>query len=297
MLRYEEFSEKFAIAKHMSEDDLLFNYEGILYPTTLCSEATFKLLENFETRIDDLLIASYPKSGTVWTTQVLNDMVYTIHNKPNPGYIPILEFAAAEKFEDINKIPSPRILGTHMKLDSIPESVLKNKPRILVVLRNPKDIAVSCYHFYRNLPILPTIKSWDEFFQNFMNGQMFWGSYFEYAASWNKRADDENVLIITYEEMKKDLATIIRKISSFCGLGLTDEQVHFVANKGHFKSMKEKSTETHGEFGQCLFRKGEIGDWRNHFSASQSQEFDAKFEALLTGTKVGEKFNYNVYCK
>lgn len=29
-----------------------------------------------------------------------------------------------------------------------------------------------------------------------------WGSYFDYVFEWNKHADDENVMTITYEELK-----------------------------------------------------------------------------------------------
>lgn len=48
-----------------------------------------------------------------------------------------------------------------------------------MLLRNPKDTAVSYYHFYNNMPVLPSFASWDEYFTAFMNGKctfpcVFW---------------------------------------------------------------------------------------------------------------------------
>lgn len=46
-----------------SPEDLLFDYKGILYLRTVCSEELLKLLETFEAREDDLLITCSPKCG------------------------------------------------------------------------------------------------------------------------------------------------------------------------------------------------------------------------------------------
>ncbi|KAM4693530.1 sulfotransferase 6B1-like [Discoglossus pictus] len=297
MLSWEHFGERLAASKHLSEDQLLFDYNGVLYPSMLCCKETFQQIKTFEARKDDILLASYPKSGTIWSIQLMNDMIHTTYNKSKHDHIPHLELMSPDHIEDVINMPSPRFLATHLQADNTPKSFFKNKAKILVVFRNPKDTAVSCYHFYKNIPVLPTVESWDDFFQLYLKGEVFFGSYFDFAVGWNKHADDENVLIITYEEMKKDLAAVLRKISTHFGFALTDEQVNVVASTSKFKNMKEKSQETHSEFGQAFFRKGDIGDWRNYFSEAQNQAMDAKFEKLLSGTKVGEKINYNVYCK
>ncbi|XP_078532584.1 sulfotransferase 6B1-like isoform X2 [Lissotriton helveticus] len=254
-------------AEEKRPEDLLFTYKGVLYPSIVCSPETFKALETFQMREGDLLAVSYPKCGTNWTSQLLNDMVYGIVGKEPPQEIPMLEFGTPDKLET------------------------------LVVFRNPKDTAVSYFHFENNNPALPNYESWDEFFECFMSGKVACGSYFDHAIAWNKRIDDENVMIVMFEDMKKDLVAATTQIADFFGLRLTKEQIQFIAEKGSFKAMKEKSDETHGRLGSVVFRKGDIGDWKNHFSEAQSQAMDAKFEECLAGTKLGEKMSYNVYCK
>lgn len=44
-------------------------------------------------------------------------------------------------------------------------------------------------------------------------GVVSWGSYFDHALTWEKKMDDPNVMIITYEDMKqvdpKDLTDVL----------------------------------------------------------------------------------------
>ncbi|XP_073483911.1 sulfotransferase 6B1-like isoform X2 [Aquarana catesbeiana] len=262
-----EITKAFEAAKNIPKDELLFLYNGVLFPTATCNIDTFKALETFETRDDDIMIAAYPKCGSNWSIMLLHSMVLAVHNKQPCALIPIIEFKSPNKFE------------------------------ILVIFRNPKDTAVSMFHFYNNNPMLPTYNSFDDFFPDFMSGKVAWGSYFDHAIDWNKHLDEDTVLLMTFEDMKEDLEGSIKKISEFFSLPLTEEQVKIIADKGTFKSMKENSKNTHGEMGKAIFRKGDVGDWKNYFSEAQSQEMDAKFEACLAGTKLGEVLKYNIYCE
>ncbi|KAM4770935.1 sulfotransferase 6B1-like [Rhinophrynus dorsalis] len=264
------------------------------YTASSLSPENFKALESFESREDDMLLVSYPKCGTNWTFQLLNDIVRAVYNKEPSKMIPILEFGNPNKYEKLKEESSPRVLATHLYYDDIPKSFLDKK--MLVVFRNPKDTAVSLFHFYNSNPTLPNYSSWDVFFQDFISGNVCAGSYFDHAVAWNKRIDDEDVLIITFEKMKEDLNAAVKEISEFFGFSLTEDQVKQIASKGTFESMKQNSKQTHGEIGKSIFRKGEVGDWKNHFSEAQSQEVDAKFEETLAGTKLGEMLKYNDYC-
>ena len=40
-----------------------------------------------------------------------------------------------------------------------------------MIFRNPKDTAVSFFHFHNDVPDIPSYGSWDEFFRQFMKGQ------------------------------------------------------------------------------------------------------------------------------
>ncbi|XP_053878756.1 sulfotransferase 6B1-like isoform X2 [Malaclemys terrapin pileata] len=323
-----------ADSEKAAPEDLLFSYKGILYPGTLCSPETFQVLDSFEARSDDVILAAYPKNGTNWLDQVLNDLETTaakyteeeikerINITNELSLFPPLEFGDPEKFKRMKELPFRRIIITHLSPQVLPKSIFKSKAKILLLVRNLKDTAVSYFHFYNNIPTLPSFGSWDEYFTAFMHGKLCWGSYFDYLVEWNKHMDDENVMAITYEELKEVhycqialeqlfLLTIVsvkmhrhlnqtlglKKIADFFGFSLSEEEIQTVAEKSSFKAMKEKSSKTHGALGKIFFRKGIIGDWKDHFSEAQNKEMDIKFEECLAGTKLGEKMKYGLYCK
>uniref|UniRef100_A0A8C9U3Z9 Sulfotransferase n=1 Tax=Serinus canaria TaxID=9135 RepID=A0A8C9U3Z9_SERCA len=299
--------EAIAAANSMRCDELLFSYKGILYPTTLCSPETFKALESFEARRDDVILAGYPKSGTNWLSQILTDLI-AISQKKTPGSessanaeeqeeFPYLEVGDAEKYERMSKLSSPRFMVTHLRPENLPISIFQNNAKILLLIRNPKDVATSFFHFSNRLATLPSYETWDDFFTNFMTKKMPWGCYFEYLSEWNKYAEKENIMTITYEEVKENPALSVKNIATFFGIPLTEEQLQLVLERSSFQSMKKNSDKTHGSFGNILFRKGGVSDWKNIFSEDQNEKMDKAFEEQIAGTKLGKKLKYDLYCK
>ncbi|NXW60463.1 ST6B1 Sulfotransferase, partial [Eurystomus gularis] len=168
---------------------------------------------------------------------------------------------------------------------------------ILFLIRNPKDLATSFYHFSNGVSTLPSYETWDDFFTDFMMKKMPWGCYFEYLSAWNKYVDDENVMTMTYEELKENPVLGVKNIAAFFGISLTEKELQIIVERSSFQSMKKNSQKTHGAFGDILFRKGGVSDWKNLFNEDQNEKMDKAFEEHVGGTKVGTKLKYEVYCK
>ncbi|XP_053153062.1 sulfotransferase 6B1-like [Hemicordylus capensis] len=290
----------------LAPEEMTFSYDGIIYPTTLCSPETFKALESFEAREDDVFLAGYCKSGTNWVGQILNDLVLTSAKNTEDSdslddeeleEFPYIEVGDAEKYQRMKRLPSRRVIFTHLRPEKLPASIFSKKVKILLLLRNPKDVATSFYHFCNNWNAYPSFKTWDDYFTAFMNGQMLWGSYIDYIFEWNKHADDENIMAITYEELKENKVQVVKQISEFLELHPTDEEIQGVVDRSSFQAMKANADNTHGEFGNVLFRKGGVSDWKYLFSEEHNREMDAAFEERLSETKLGRKLKYGVYCK
>ena len=65
---------------------------------------------------------------------------------------------------------SPRILKTHCIPRWLPREIRTDDPKakVIYIARNPKDAAVSYYHFCHYFPGLPLYENWDAFFEEFI---------------------------------------------------------------------------------------------------------------------------------
>jgi hypothetical protein len=85
-----------------------------------------------------------------------------------------------------------------------------------------------------------------------------------------------------YEDMKHDHAGHVAKLASFLDIQANIELIEEVVLLSSFQSMTSNETTNFDWIPQRAdvpkhFRKGDIGDWRNHFSAEQSQQMDDIF--------------------
>lgn len=70
-----------------------------------------------------------------------------------------------------DKLASPRILNTHVLYDQIPNDFKSKKCKMVYLLRNPKDVAVSFYNHHVKLKDYEYTGSWEHYLQRFMKGK------------------------------------------------------------------------------------------------------------------------------
>lgn len=284
------------LAQSMTNEQKVFRYKGILYPTIMSPLANLEALRTLEARQEDVVLVAYPKCGFNWMVGVLRKIMTTATGKTFSSAPPHLEFLPPDTQKALAQEASPRLMATHLHPDEMHPSFREKKAKILVVWRNPKDTLVSFYHFMNKNPVLPNVE-WDKFYSDFISGEVIYGSYFDHAKAWEKLFSDPNVKMVTYEDLKENLTERIRQIAEFFGFSLTDEQVQTISAQSTFGAMREEAANTHGKFRDVVFRKGEVGDWKNHFSEAQSQQMDEEFNKKLAGTKLGALLKYDTYCK
>ena len=70
---------------------------------------------------------------------------------------------------------------------------------------------------------------------------------FNFLEYWNMR-NLENVCFITYEEMKNDLASVIRKVSTFLTRPVAEEKIPSLVDHLSFDKMKQNKSVNKQEF-------------------------------------------------
>uniref|UniRef100_A0A803LKL6 Sulfotransferase n=1 Tax=Chenopodium quinoa TaxID=63459 RepID=A0A803LKL6_CHEQI len=203
----------------------LIKYEGFWYLHTLSilrNVLTFQ--KHFVARNTDLFIAGFPKTGTTWLKSLLFAIVHRknhpIHHSPLLTHHPQelvynLEsdlynqaFAYPEPHH-LNQLESPRLLSTHVSYTSLPESIKTSGCRILYICRNPLDTLVSFYYFTveyaKKIGKEDFAKSVEDFFQDFYEGKILYGPYFEHVLGFWKMSLErpDKVLFLKYEDLKR----------------------------------------------------------------------------------------------
>ena len=81
---------------------------------------------------------------------------------------PYLEFPYPG-VDDIDRRRGVRLIKTHLPIHLLPEEAWKAK--VIYIYRNPKDVAVSFYHFVRSLTYTSYVGSLEQFTDTFVSGE------------------------------------------------------------------------------------------------------------------------------
>ncbi|GMR50013.1 hypothetical protein PMAYCL1PPCAC_20208, partial [Pristionchus mayeri] len=152
----------------------------------------------------DIVIVSYPKSGSTWTMELLSAIVH----EGDTELIGSIQLERRVPFIDIPfkywPPPSPvkarkNVYLTHLPLRYLPPSIREGKCKMVYVVRNPKDTAVSfLYHHKIAVRLgLQNDLTWAEFFQLFCSGFVVRGDWFEHVRDyWTFTRNNQNVSCI-----------------------------------------------------------------------------------------------------
>ncbi|KAH7987793.1 hypothetical protein HPB52_025375 [Rhipicephalus sanguineus] len=211
----------------------------------------FRSAINYKPRDGDIFVASYPKCGTNWT----HFIVYNILFRAKP-VVHLAEFRRTCPFIDANGSGvAEDPLRTGPIMTHFPSRVLRRAScaKYIYITRNPYDCATSYYHFLKGItPKTTTDVSFERFLSLFLAGKLVYGDYFDHLLPWYERRGDDNVLFLTYEQMKADTRGQVLKIADFLGKNEHDDEVEMHQSPG-------------------FIRKGVVGDWRNHFTSEQAR--------------------------
>ncbi|KAK3601961.1 hypothetical protein CHS0354_030680 [Potamilus streckersoni] len=200
-------------------------------------------------------------------------------------------------------IPSPRVLNTHMKFSQLPRDMIEKRCKIVLILRNPKDVAVSFYHHHSGIVNVYHYEGkWENYLSLFNNGKVDWGSFYDYLHAWEKAIHDNPthpIHVLYYEDMKADSVAEVRRLTKFIGIPLSDELINAIAEKCSFHNMvkdkmgleDEKWRKVWRDEKPGMYRKGEVGDWKNWFTVAQNEEFDRIYAEKMSNSKLKFRFS------
>jgi len=164
---------------------------------------------------DDIFLVSYPRSGNTWTRFLLGNLI----DQNNPVTFSNIESRIPEIYFNrdrvLRQLPRPRMLKSH-------ESFQPHYPRVIYIVRDPRDVAVSFYHHNVKARNIPDDYPMVQFVPRFIAGEFDpkFGSWRDNVLSWTAvRKDDSRFLQLRYEDMKRDTAGVLATVVAFLNRG------------------------------------------------------------------------------
>lgn len=249
-----------------------------------------------------MIVATYAKSGTTWTQQIVGQILLA----PDPD-LPVAEISPwvdlrvppkEVKLPAIEAQAHRRFLKTHLPVDALRFS---DKARYIYIARDGRDVVWSMYNHHANAnalwyellnetpgrvgpPIEPPPADVRQYFREWLerDGHPFWPFWESIRGWWNLRGLP-NVMLIHFAELKRDMPGMMRRIAAFLDADVKAEdwaEIELYCTFDWMKANATKSTPLGGAFwdagAETFINKGTNGRWQEVLPATDSAAYEAR---------------------
>lgn len=193
----------------------------------------------------DVIVATYAKSGTYWMLQIAHQIAtlgegeyeHIHHVVPWPD-APLASIIPLSDPTPQQTAPTGmRTIKTHLESQYVP---YHPDAKYIIVVRDPKEVFVSSYHFSQRSLQLPKMISVAEWLDWFTDPKRFtYGSWPEHLAGYWPWRERPNVLFLTYGELKANPRRAVEQVAALMGVTLNEAQIEQVLTKSSFAYMRK----------------------------------------------------------
>lgn len=257
---------------------------------------------DFAFRDDDVVIATYAKSGTTWTQQIVGQLIF--------GGAPDVAVAELSPWLDL-RVPPPaeklaaletqthrRFVKTHLPVDAL---VYSPRAKYVYVGRDGRDVVWSLHNHHRHAndafyavlndtpgrvgpPIAPADDDVAAYFRTWLDrdGHPFW-PFWENVRSWWAIRHLPNLLLVHFADLKADPEGEIRRIADFLEIPVYPDRWPAILEHCSFAWMKahaDRSAPLGGALwdggGGTFIHRGTNGRWHDVLTADDVARYEAR---------------------
>ena len=257
---------------------------------------------DFQFRDDDIVIATWGKSGTTWLQQIVGQMIFGGSDEVNINdlspWVDLRVPPKADKLAQLEAQTHRRFLKTHLAVDAL---VFSPRAKYIYIGRDGRDVLWSMYNHHARAndlwyetvndspgrvgpPIERPCADIRQYFHEWLDGDgyPFW-PFWPNVQSWWDIRQLPNVRLLHFNNLKADLAGEMRHLAAFLEMDIDAAAWPGIVERCSFDYMKnnaEKVVPMAGAVfeggGQVFINKGVTGRWRDILTADDI----AKYESL-----------------
>ena len=260
----------------------------------------------FNFRNGDIVIATYAKSGTTWTQQIVAQLIFDgaeglhVHQMAPWVDLRILPPPALAALESQTH---RRFVKTHLPVDAL---VISPKAKYIYIGRDGRDAAWSFHNHHFNAteeyftlyntgtihggpPLERGTPDPHEFYTTWFNHDGFpiW-PYWHHIRSWWQIRNLPNVMLLHFNDMKGDLEGTIKRTAEFLDIEIDPKSFSKIVEHCSFDYMKAHASEIAPRGGALwkggattFINKGTNGRWRDTLTPTEVAAYEAKALAEL----------------
>ena len=221
---------------------------------------------------DDLYLVEFPKSGVTWLTFLMGNIHFKMNNIDQKVTFFNVENITPDIQDsqwispDAKIYPGIRVIKSH--------SVYNPYYRTVVYLvRNPKDVMVSGYHFRKGINEFTGDMS--EFIRSKKYGIDNWN---EHVESWLSKADKgQKLYILKYEDLKTNLISELDQLYGMLGVDVPSDVLTYAMDASSLTAMREneEKLKSRGRSSNLTFvRKGIVNGYKSELSDDDIRYLD-----------------------
>jgi len=216
-------------------------------------------------RPHDRFLVSYPRSGNTWLRFLVANLVCNreVSFRTIEDIIPDIY---QNRRRDLERRDSPRILKSHELYDS-------RYPRVVYLVRDPRGVCVSSFHYHRKNYWIPPDLDLHTFVDGFLTGALRgrYGSWAENVGSWLEAEENsETFMVVRYEDLLADTQGNLVKIADFLDIEADPASLTEAVNRSRANAMRQMETEQAREWTTTrksdqaipFIRQARDGSWR-----------------------------------
>lgn len=216
---------------------------------------------------EDTFIVSYFRSGSTWSRFLFGNLIHEHEAVTFTNMERLVPFIYNQPDRILRRLP--RVLKSHECFDP-------RYPRVIYIVRDPRDVAVSFYFYNIKVRVIPDGYSMEKFVARWMSAKVVdyadrVGSWQDHVLSWIRlRQGKPGFVLVRYEDLLRDPEKILVELAPFVGIVPTPERIERavrLSSVSHMQSLEEKQAQewitTKGTRQDIPFvRSAKAGEWR-----------------------------------